>query len=106
MCIGIPMQVLKAEPGRALCVEGDHQCWVDTRLVGPVQAEAWLLVFAGAARELISAERAAQVSAALQALQASQSGDLAAIDRLFADLVAREPRLPPHLQPDHDPQDP
>ena len=56
------------------------------------------LVFAGAARELISADRAAQVRDALRALQASAEGDHARIDNLFSDLVNREPTLPPHLQ--------
>lgn len=73
-----------------------------TRLVEGVQSGSWLLVFAGAARERISAERAAQVGNALRALVACEQGDLARIDTLFADLVNREPRLPPHLQQLHD----
>jgi len=102
MCIGIPMQVVEVATGRALCADGEQSTWVDTRLVEGVQTGRWLLVFAGAARELISAERAAQVRNALQALEACEQGDLARIDSLFSDLVNREPRLPPHLQHLHD----
>jgi len=102
MCIGIPMQVMECGQGRALCRDGDSQSWVDTRLVEAVEAGTWLLVFAGAAREIISSERAAQVGAAVQALQASARGDTAAIDALFADLVNREPELPLHLQAEAD----
>lgn len=99
MCIGIPMQVVDAGPGRALCRDGERLCPVDTRLVEPVSPGTWLLVFAGAAREILTEERAAQVSAALQALAAGIQGDTEAVDALFADLVNREPALPPHLQP-------
>jgi len=100
MCIGIPMQVIETGRGRALCRDGNSQSWVDTRLVDGADTGTWLLVFAGAAREIISSERAAQVAAAVQALQASAQGDTDAIDALFADLVNREPTLPPHLQPE------
>lgn len=97
MCIGIPVQVLQCEAGRALCSDEQGARWIDTRLIDPPQPGDWLLVFIDAAREAISAERAAQVRDALRALQAVQSGDLAALDGLFADLD-REPQLPPHLQ--------
>lgn len=98
MCIGIPMQVQETEQGRAFCSGRGSADWVDTRLVENVLPGVWLLVFAGAAREVISAQRAAQVADALEALHASATGDLAAIDRLFADLVDREPQLPEHLR--------
>ncbi|SEG28151.1 HypC/HybG/HupF family hydrogenase formation chaperone [Marinobacterium lutimaris] len=98
MCIGVPMQVLEIESGRALCSGRGEQTWVDTRLVGPFNQGDWLMVFAGAARDVMTAERATQVSSALEALHASARGDVAAIDRLFADLVDREPQLPEHLR--------
>ncbi|TCK08303.1 HypC/HybG/HupF family hydrogenase formation chaperone [Marinobacterium mangrovicola] len=98
MCLGVPMQVLAIESGRALCSGRGEPVWVDTRLVDQVSPGAWLLVFAGAARDVISAERAAQVTSALEALHASARGDVDAIDRLFADLVDREPQLPEHLR--------
>ncbi|MBV1790147.1 HypC/HybG/HupF family hydrogenase formation chaperone [Marinobacterium sp. D7] len=98
MCIGIPMQVAAVEGARAFCTVGDEQHWIDIRLIDTPSAGEWLLVFLGAAREKISAERAVQVAQALAALDAGARGDSAAIDALFADLVERTPQLPPHLQ--------
>ncbi len=92
------MKVLSVDVGRALCAEGSSEVWVDIRLVEGVIPGVWLLVFAGAARDVITEERAVQVSSALEALHASAQGDHAAIDRLFADLVDREPQLPEHLR--------
>ncbi|WP_114417837.1 HypC/HybG/HupF family hydrogenase formation chaperone [Marinospirillum perlucidum] len=98
MCIGYPQQVEVVEESRALCRSGDQQQWVDTRLVEACVPGDWLLVFHGAAREKLSEQRAHQVSQALAALVAAEQGDHQAIDHLFADLVDREPQLPPHLQ--------
>ncbi|MAK90799.1 MAG: HypC/HybG/HupF family hydrogenase formation chaperone [Oleibacter sp.] len=109
MCVGIPMQVIKAEndKGIAWCrswltPQTEHDTtqqpeMVDTRLVGEADEGSWLLVFLGAAREIISAERARQTGQALQALQQIGSGDTSGLDALFADLD-REPQLPPHLR--------
>lgn len=99
MCIGIPMQVLEVDTGRARCADGVFDQWVDTRLVDPVNVGSWLLVFADAAREIISPQRAALIADALEALRASAAGDIERIDQLFADLVDREPQLPEHLRP-------
>jgi hydrogenase expression/formation protein HypC len=55
-----------------------------------------LLTFLGAAREVISEGEAQKISAALGGLRAlMEGGDLG---DAFADLEAREPQLPPHLQ--------
>ncbi|MDR9468647.1 HypC/HybG/HupF family hydrogenase formation chaperone [Marinospirillum sp.] len=98
MCIGYPLQVVEVEEERALCQRVDQNAWVDTRLVEACQPGDWLLVFHGAAREKLTPERASQVNQALAALVAAEQGDHQAIDELFADLVDREPQLPPHLQ--------
>ncbi|MBB3104814.1 HypC/HybG/HupF family hydrogenase formation chaperone [Azomonas macrocytogenes] len=98
MCIGIPMQVLQTESGRAWCDDGQQARWIDTRLIDEPDAGSWLLVFLDAAREAITAQRAAQVRDALGALAAINSGDLVDLDGFFADLLEREPQLPPHLQ--------
>ena len=71
MCIGIPMQVLDraAAGAAAVAVQGpDGPETVDVRLVGAVQPGQWLLVFQGAARELLDPERAAEIRAALALL--------------------------------------
>jgi len=98
MCLGIPMQVIRSEEGRALCGNGSEQQWVDMSLVGEQVADTWVLVFLDAAREVLDEPRALQMRDALTAVQAVMSGQEADLDDLFADLVDREPQLPPHLQ--------
>ena len=98
MCLGIPMQVTRSEEGRALCSNGSEQQWVDMSLVGEQAQGTWVLVFLDAAREVLDESRAMQMRDALSAVQAVMSGQEADLDELFADLVDREPQLPPHLQ--------
>lgn len=98
MCLGIPMQVIRSEDSRALCGNGSEQQWVDMSLVGEQTADTWVLVFLDAAREVLDAPRALQMLDALTAVRAVMSGQEAELDDLFADLVDREPQLPPHLQ--------
>lgn len=99
MCIATPMQVLTTRAGLAQCVDrhGQHAD-VDLALVGAVDAGAWLLVFQGAAREIVDAARAADIDRALTALDALQRGDPSLIDGAFADLIGREPQLPDFLR--------
>ncbi len=101
MCIGVPLQVavLEEDAEFALCSDGNGHERLDMRLVGPQPVGAWVLAFQGAARRVLDAEEAAQIRDALQALQVALhgAGDGAGIDALFADLVDREPQLPPHL---------
>lgn len=74
MCIGIPMQVIRAEPGHAWVRGRGELQRVDTALVGDVAADDWLLVFLDAARERIDAARAAEVNAVLDLLQGALNG--------------------------------
>lgn len=105
MCIGIPMQVIRADAdgdGRgdfALCGENAPGERVDMRLIGTQPVGTWILNFNGAARRVLDADEAAQIRDALGALDAALRGDVAGIDALFADLVNREPQLPDHLRP-------
>lgn len=99
MCLGVPMQVV--EPGwfSARCRDRDGQLVeIDTRLVGEVAAGDWLLTFTGAAREQLDETRAADLLAAIAALEAALAGHYQP-EHHFADLLSREPQLPPHLQP-------
>lgn len=74
MCLGIPMQVIGLSPGHArVHGRGQHET-VNTALVGTPALGDWLLVFMGNAREAISAERAAEVNAALDLVAQSLSG--------------------------------
>jgi hydrogenase expression/formation protein HypC len=96
MCLGIPVQVLESGPHFARCAGRGGEVRVDLSLVGTQPAGTWLLTFLDAAREVIDAERAASINAALDALAAAQSGatDFSAF---FADLE-REPQLPEFLR--------
>jgi hydrogenase expression/formation protein HypC len=86
MCIGIPLRVIASTPGHALCEGRGETREVETALVGPCEPGDWLLTFLGSARERISAERAAEVNAALDLLAAvmGDSGDEVEINLGFA----------------------
>jgi hydrogenase expression/formation protein HypC len=79
MCIGIPMRVIEAWPGAALVAGRGRSEQIDTRLVGgdDVAAGQWLLVFQGAARERLDAQRASEIDAALDLLEAALAGNAA-----------------------------
>lgn len=99
MCIGIPMQIVAAQPGTADCEGMGQAAHVDMALVGEQPVGTWLLVFLGTAREVLSEARAAEIGNALRALDvAMQGGDAAEIDSLFPDLAGREPELPDFLK--------
>lgn len=96
------MQVISGAPGQARCRGRYGEETIDTWLVGPVEPGQWLLCFMGAAREIVDAERAAAIGAALDLLDAIAAGQ-GAPDTLirtgFPDLVDREPQLPEYLRP-------
>ena len=98
MCLGIPMQVVEGGVEFALCRRrnGEEQT-VDLRLIGCQPGGSWVLVHLDTAREVLDAESAARIEDALTALEVALAGGNT--DHLFADLVAREPELPPHLNP-------
>lgn len=75
MCIGVPMQVLQVDGAFALCHGRGERRRIRTVLVGEVSAGDWLLVFLDDARERIDAQRAAEVNAALDLLEAAMQGD-------------------------------
>ncbi len=92
----------------ALCEGRNGRERMDTMLTGPLAPGQWVLGFLGAVREVIDAERAAQIGDALTGLESLLSAtgagaEQASIDVLvsshFADLVNREPQLPDFLRP-------
>src|SRR5271165_2269894 len=97
MCIGIPMQVVRASEGRAWCEGRGRRQELNMLLVGPQPPGTWILAFQDSAVRVLSAEEAEQTSAALDALEAALAG-AQNFDRFFADLVDREPTLPEHLK--------
>ena len=74
MCIGIPMQVRAVREGFAQVAGRGERREVSTALVGTVQPGDWLLVFLDGAREIIDADRAAEVNATLDLVQAAMDG--------------------------------
>lgn len=96
MCVGIPMQVLAVDGLRAQATDGTVRSELDLSLVGSLPVGTWVLSFLGAAREVISAEEAAKISAAVDALRSVMAGGEAG--DAFADIEERGPQLPPHLQ--------
>lgn len=97
MCLGIPMRVVSVEGVHAWCEGRNGRARINTMLLDGVEPGQWLLTFLDGAREVIDAERAALVNAALDALQLAVSG-ADGIDACFADLVGREPQLPDFLR--------
>lgn len=97
MCVGIPMQVLHCDGLSALCAGRGGERRLDLMLVGAQPPGTWLLAFLDAAREVIDADTAARIGAALDGLEAAMNGetDLA---RYFADLIDRPPELPEFLR--------
>lgn len=100
MCLGVPMQVAALDGFTALCVRDDDRRTVDLLITGPQPVGTWLLVHVDRAVRVLDADEAAQIIAALQGLDAALHGD--AFEHLFADLINREPQLPPHLRPGAD----
>ena len=98
MCLGIPMQVVEADGAVAWCDGRDGRQRIDLSLVGAQPPGTWLLTFMGAAREVMDAEAARRTDRALDALAGVLAGDASGVDEAFADLVGREPQLPPHLR--------
>lgn len=96
MCLGIPAQVIEAGEHFARCISRHGEMRVDLSLVGSQPPGTWLMTFLAAAREIIPAERAEAVNAALDALDAAQSGETD-FSAFFADLD-REPQLPDFLR--------
>ena len=99
MCVGIPMRVLGSDDGMAECEGRGRRERVNAMLLGDLVPGTWILAYQGSAVRALSEDEAQQTNQALDALESAlHGGD---IDSFFADLVGREPTLPPHLR---DPQ--
>lgn len=97
MCLGIPAQVISGNDFHALCDTRHGVRQIDLLLVGPQAAGTWLLCFLDAAREVIDADYAQRVNAALDGLEAVMAGT-SDVSQHFADLIDRVPELPAHLR--------
>ncbi|MDC8786144.1 HypC/HybG/HupF family hydrogenase formation chaperone [Roseateles koreensis] len=74
MCIGIPMQVLALSPGHALCQGRGEPEQLNTALLGELALGDWVLSFLGSAQERLSPQRAAEINATLDEMQALLNG--------------------------------
>lgn len=97
MCIGIPMQVLRTEDGMAECEGRGRRERLNAMLLGDLAAGTWILAYQGSAVREMTEDEAQQTNQALDALDAALHGG-GDVDRYFADLIGREPALPPHLK--------
>lgn len=93
MCLGVPQRLTRIEGIAGHCEGG---ALVDLSLLPEAQSGDWVLNFLGTAREILSPEAAGQIRAALAGLAALMAGG--PVGDAFADLEARSPQLPPHLQ--------
>ncbi|MEO1089522.1 MAG: HypC/HybG/HupF family hydrogenase formation chaperone [Pseudomonadota bacterium] len=94
MCIGIPHRLEAVADHRGRSESGEV---VDLALLsGDVAVGDWVLVHAGIGVAVLDEADALAVRNALEAVAAAARGEN--VDHLFADLVGREPTLPPHLQ--------
>lgn len=98
MCIGVPLQVAAADGSFAWCEADGQRERLDMALVGTQPQGTWVLAFHGTARQVLDDDEAAQARAGRQALAAVLDGSRQ-VDQFFADLLARTPQLPAHLQP-------
>ena len=94
------MQVIEVRENTALCEGRNGTQVINTMLLEKVEEGQWLMTFLDSGREVIDAERAALVNAALDGLQAVSEGGEVNLDVYFADLVNREPVLPDFLRKD------
>lgn len=92
MCVGVPLRLISSDGMTGVAGTGER---VDLSLTGPLPAGTHVLCFLGAAREVLTEERAALIARALAAVEAAQRGERT---DAFADIEARAPRLPPHLE--------
>jgi len=97
MCVGIPMRVLASEDGMAVCEGRGRHERVNAMLLGDLPPGTWILAYQGSAVRAMTEDEAQQTNLALDALDAAMNGS-DDIDLFFADLVGREPSLPPHLK--------
>jgi hydrogenase expression/formation protein HypC len=77
MCIGLPLQVQSVEAGHAWVRGRGERRRVNTALVDgehPCRPGDWLLVFLDGARERLTPERAAEISATLDLLGDALAG--------------------------------
>jgi hydrogenase expression/formation protein HypC len=95
MCVGVPLRIVSAEGTEAVATNGARTETLDLALTGPLAPGTWVLSFLGAAREVLTEDEAAKITAALAGLERIMAGE--DLGDAFTDIEDRGPRLPPHL---------
>ena len=96
MCLGVPMRIVDGDEMTALCQRGDAQRRVSLLLLGRQEIGTQVLVHIDTAVRVVEADEAALIDRALEGLAAAMRGE--EFHSAFADLIDREPQLPPHLR--------
>jgi hydrogenase expression/formation protein HypC len=96
MCVGIPLQLTSVEGIVGQASDGARHETVDLSLTPEAQPGDWVLTFLGTAHAILPEDEALKVRAALNGLASLMQGGR--LGDAFADLDARSPELPPHLQ--------
>lgn len=74
MCLGVPMQVIEAGDGIALCHGPNGEEHISMLLIGDQPVGTWVLSHLGWAREVVNAEDAANIMRALEGMRALMDG--------------------------------
>lgn len=97
MCLGVPMRVLDGDDAGAWVTGRGQTRRVSMLLLGPQPAGTPVLVHVDTAIRVLGEEEVPLLDAALDGLEAALAGQ--SVEEHFADLINREPVLPPHLRP-------
>lgn len=74
MCVGVPVQVIEAGEGVALCRGPNGDEHINMLLIGDQPVGSWVLSHLGWGREVITEEDASNINKALQGLSAIMNG--------------------------------
>lgn len=96
MCVGFPMQLTAIDGIAGHATDNGTPQLVDLSLVPHAKVGDWVLGFLGTAREILPETEALLILKALDGLSNIMAGGDGG--DAFADLDARTPQLPPHLQ--------
>lgn len=96
MCVGIPMQLTAIDGIAGHATDNGATVLLDLSLLPDARVGDWVLGFLGTAREILPESEARLILQALDGLSQIMAGGDAS--DAFADLDARTPALPPHLQ--------
>ena len=76
MCVGVPMRVVSAEPGVAVCEGRGRRERVGMLLSGDQPVGTWILVYQGSAVRMMTADEAAETGAAPRIRPRSSAGEI------------------------------